>query len=257
MEEWVDIKGYEGRYQISNKGVIKGVNGRLITIYKTRSPFVFLMTENRVRSSKQVIRLVAEHFIPNPNNYSYVELKNPNIDNLSISNIRWVSKPQKRKNNVVKQITPGKNSLVNWKPLFEGYDISDWGQIKMLPCIKRGRNYSEKILTNQYYQGSISVQIKGITYSVKKLVAEKFLGPSRDPEKIYVNCIDGNPYNLHISNLEWVTKSFIHTRDKQKESPIIEDLNGQIKSLASVYNKKELSEIYELPLEQVEELLAS
>lgn len=70
-EIWKDIKGYEGKYQVSNKGHVKSLNYRRKGIEHLLSPW------DAGRGYLQVIfinkkyaihRLVAETFIPNPEN---------------------------------------------------------------------------------------------------------------------------------------------------------------------------------------------
>ena len=100
MEIWKDIKGYEGLYQVSNMGRIKSLNykrtgkegmlkGRLnkkgylmVTLYKTgEKPEQFY-----------VHRLVAEHFLPNNNNFPEVNHKIDDFEHRSdnrVENLEW------------------------------------------------------------------------------------------------------------------------------------------------------------------------
>ena len=53
----------------------------------------------------------------------------------------------------------------------------------------------------------VKVRIGGGKYLrdyIHRLVAEHFIGPSPEPNMV-VNHIDGNPFNNHVDNLEWVT----------------------------------------------------
>lgn len=69
-EEWKNIESYEGLYQISNYGRIKNVRtNRLLKTkihYKTGYVQVGLY-KNGISKTISVHRLVALHFIPNPN----------------------------------------------------------------------------------------------------------------------------------------------------------------------------------------------
>lgn len=78
QEIWKDIKGYEGLYQISNLGNIKttrrqGSKGGLLSLYKRDDGYY---EANLVKNGKCKLflchRLVAQTFIPNPNNYKYI-----------------------------------------------------------------------------------------------------------------------------------------------------------------------------------------
>lgn len=96
MEEiWKDIKGYEGLYQVSNLGRIKSLGNnkkrkeKLLLPSETRDGYLFVGLHKNGNAKKfKVHRLVAEAFIPNPNNYPIVnhkkefEKKNNNVENL-------------------------------------------------------------------------------------------------------------------------------------------------------------------------------
>lgn len=104
FEIWKDIVGYEGLYQISNlgrvkslkryvphfKGGLKVVPERMKTIFyqKDGRPRVELSKGNLNRKFF-VYRLVAQAFIPNPNNYPCINHKDENPANNSIENLEW------------------------------------------------------------------------------------------------------------------------------------------------------------------------
>lgn len=106
-----------------------------------------------------------------------------------------------------------------WKPIkgYEGkYAVSSEGRIKSLPYICNGRwgkaRMKGKVLqpvtnTHNGYQYICLVgdNRKKTTYRYHRVVAEAFVD---NPEgKPCVNHKDGNKYNNHPSNLEWVTHS--------------------------------------------------
>lgn len=90
---WKDVVGYEGLYLVNNEGVIKNYRGRILkegyngygrTQYKKVT-----LTKDGERKDLLIHRLVAEAFIPNPNNLPVVNHKDGNRLNNTIKNLEW------------------------------------------------------------------------------------------------------------------------------------------------------------------------
>lgn len=94
-EKWVWINGYENRYQVSNLGRIKsfGRNTPLIMKLKDIRGYKNVILFNGIyKKTKQVHRLVAQSFIPNPFNLPEVNHINGNKADNCVTNLEWISK---------------------------------------------------------------------------------------------------------------------------------------------------------------------
>lgn len=100
MEVWADIRGYEGSYQVSNKGRVKslprtvrngkyGVIKRVGQVLKGRKKGDGYIAVRLSGTNKLVHRLVAEAFIPNPENKPYVNHINLNKSDNDVDNLEW------------------------------------------------------------------------------------------------------------------------------------------------------------------------
>lgn len=93
-ELWKDIKGFEGYYQISSYGRVKSFkkykNGYILSNKNCKGKyFSLVLSANEKKKSTRIHRLVAEAFIPNPNNYPCVNHKDLNKQNNCIDNLEW------------------------------------------------------------------------------------------------------------------------------------------------------------------------
>lgn len=86
---WKDIEGYEGLYQVSNKGEVKSlITNRILKPKHSRYSMVVLCKDNK-KKYPNIHRLVAKAFIPNPNNYPIVMHMDNNGFNNNVKNLKW------------------------------------------------------------------------------------------------------------------------------------------------------------------------
>jgi len=103
QEEWRDVVGYEGYYQVSSFGRVRSLdrvlkngrhlNGRYkkVTICKIGYPVVRLCKDG-VEKNEYVHRLIAESFIPNPERLTQVDHINGIKSDSTLENLRWCTK---------------------------------------------------------------------------------------------------------------------------------------------------------------------
>ena len=92
-EEWKDIPGYDGYYEISNTGRIRICNsGKILKQSDHTSGYKSVRLWNGSNYKNHYVhRLVAEAFIPNPDNKPTVNHKDENKKNNSANNLEWMT----------------------------------------------------------------------------------------------------------------------------------------------------------------------
>lgn len=137
-EIWKDIIGYEGIYKISSFGRILTLEKtyphrhglqkkrsiiRKVTTIKNRYPFLTLTKEGKMVVRK-LHRLIAIHFIPNPENKRFINHKNGDKKDFRIENLEWCTQRENsihaHRNglcNPAKGVNNGKSKLNNEKAL--------------------------------------------------------------------------------------------------------------------------------------------
>lgn len=105
MEEWRTIKDFEN-YEISNMGRVRSLphvvtqkakygiiyykrEGRILKPSMTKGYYRLSLSKDGKQYNKQIHRLVAEAFIPNPENLPVVNHKDENPLNNTVENLEW------------------------------------------------------------------------------------------------------------------------------------------------------------------------
>ena len=99
-ETWKDIAGFEGFYKVSDKGRIYSVErvnsrgsrcgGRIVKSTYDKGAYHHVnLYKNGKRKTRTVHRLVAETFLPNPNDLPQVNHRDEVKDNNNVENLEW------------------------------------------------------------------------------------------------------------------------------------------------------------------------
>ena len=95
METWRAIAGYEGLYEVSDLGRVKSLKHgkeKILKPWKTNNGYLHVIIfKDGHRKQTLVHRIVAEAFIPNPNNLTTVNHKDEVKTNNTVTNLEWMS----------------------------------------------------------------------------------------------------------------------------------------------------------------------
>lgn len=153
-ETFVSIEGYEGLYEISNKGRVKSCKRKDFYLKPNDDShgylFVNLSKGGKVTHAK-IHRLVALHFIDNPNNYRDVNHIDEDKYNNSHSNLEWVTHKDNinhgtrnlRANNTrskeVLQLTKDDKIIASYKNGYEAQAVTEIKESSISACCRGKR----------------------------------------------------------------------------------------------------------------------
>ena len=163
-EVFKEIKGFEGRYEISNLGNVKSLmTGKLMKLGLT--PFGYLRVNLRYSNCRKyksffVHRLVAQAFIPNYRKCKEVNHKDSCRTNNKVTNLEWCTREENVKHsfkfgNASNKGLRNPNSKLNWQ---------DIEAIKALVLTKR---FTHKKVAKMFRVSSSTIDniIKGNNWS--------------------------------------------------------------------------------------------
>lgn len=107
-EKWKDIEGYEGLYKVSDYGRIistkkkNGYKDYLIGTMDNKGYCRVTLNKDAVSKTFSVHRLVAQAFLPNPENKPCIDHIDTNPSNNRVENLRWVTHKENMNNPITK-----------------------------------------------------------------------------------------------------------------------------------------------------------
>lgn len=169
LEEWRDIRGYEGFYQVSSLGRVRSLdrditysnglvvhyNGKILSLNRNTNGYLsVLLSKNNEKKRVMIHRLVAEAFIENPNNFLEVNHKNEDKNDNCVENLEWCDRKYNVNygNHKTKQIASRGTPIVQL--------TVDGDYVNTYPSAHE----AARALGNESYQGSISKANRGDAY---------------------------------------------------------------------------------------------
>ena len=98
-EIWNDVPGYEGLYEVSNYGKVRNIKTKRI-MKCTKNPCgysIIGLRKNNKQHFHVLARIVANVFIPNPENKTEVNHIDGNKNNNTVSKLEWVNRNENMK----------------------------------------------------------------------------------------------------------------------------------------------------------------
>lgn len=241
-EEWRDIAGYEGYYQVSNLGNVRSLTRRVSSFrsdigkrfeYDKKGQLIqpiasaggyltVVLSKDGKKSTFLIHELVARAFLEKKDGFHFVEHKNRVFTDNVVSNLIWSKEDESSRPKVL--VSDNLNDVTNeeWRDVvgYEGlYEVCRSGFVR---SVERLRSYIHNMSKRTTYHKSGGKILKGHldsygylrvglwdgkkvrTVPVHRIVAEAFIdNPSNLPCVDHINTIKSDN---RVNNLRWVSQ---------------------------------------------------
>ena len=144
-EYWKPVVGYEGLYEVSNWGRVKSVNynhtgkEKILKQNQIKNGYKSVMLYKDGNGKNYLVhRLVAEAFLPNPNDYKEVNHKDENKLNNSVDNLEWCTNEYNHNYGTINERISQSQSKPVLQYDLEGNFIKEWKSVT--ECCRNGYN---------------------------------------------------------------------------------------------------------------------
>lgn len=174
MEDWKPVVGYEGRYEVSSLGRVRSLDrktahkaytayreGKMLCQSPDKDGYMLLRMCKGRCIIKRVHRLVAQAFIPNPENKPCINHIDNNPSNNNVENLEWVT----YKENAAHRDKQGRNGAdKRSRPVTQlticGKKIADYNSIKEAMVTTKIKTIGDALKGRQHTAGGYKWEYK-------------------------------------------------------------------------------------------------
>lgn len=156
-EVWRPVVGYEKWYEVSNKGRVRRIGGKILKQRPNQQgyPLTTICTNGKVRTIA-VHRMVAKAFVPNPRGVKCVNHIDEVKTNNNAENLEWVTHTENNNHGTFKE------RVAN--TLREYYKTHPYAVAKPVRCVETGIVYPSITKAGE----AMGIDLKAISYCLNK-----------------------------------------------------------------------------------------